>query len=240
MTQVTMQTIEFQADGRKAAGYAAVPDQGGPGIIVLHSWWGLTPFFKGVCNRLAAERFVAFAPDLNNRRVAETLEEAKQIVKERDFPLTEAIVRSAVDQVRSLPGVKAGGLGVLGFSMGASWALVLSALAPEDIKAAVLFYGIEGVDFTKTRAAFLGHYAEQDEWTPVEWAGQMEADIRAAGREVTFYTYPNTHHWFFEADRPDHYAPEAIELAWERTLKFLRVQFEQPVEATDLQTRDAR
>jgi carboxymethylenebutenolidase len=224
MAQVTMQTIEFQADGRKAAGYAAVPDRGGPGVILLHSWWGLTPFFKGLCNRLAAEGFVAFAPDLNDRRIAETREEATQIMEERDFPLTEAIVRSAVEQVRALPGVQAGGLAVLGFSMGASWACVLSALAPEDIKAAVLFYGIEGVDLSQTRAAFLGHFAEQDEWTPAEWAGQIEADIRSAGRQVTFYTYPKTRHWFFEADRPDHYNAEAGELAWGRTLKFLRAQ----------------
>jgi hypothetical protein len=56
--------VEFDVDGRTVAGYLAVPEGGrGPGVIVLHAWWGLVPFFEGVCDRLAAEGFVALAPD---------------------------------------------------------------------------------------------------------------------------------------------------------------------------------
>ena len=47
---------------------------------------------------------------------------------------------------------------------------------------------------------------------------------RAAGREVTFYTYPEVEHWFFEEDRPPYYDVEAARLAWERTVNFLRAQ----------------
>ncbi len=35
-----------------------------PDVIVLHAWWGLNQFFKNLCDRLAAEGFLAFAPDL--------------------------------------------------------------------------------------------------------------------------------------------------------------------------------
>ena len=49
----------------------------------------------------------------------------------------------------------------------------------------------------------------------------METDMRTAGIDPLFYTYPGTSHWFFEQDRPE-YDPDAAELAWSRTLEFLR------------------
>ena len=50
----------------------------------------------------------------------------------------------------------------------------------------------------------------------------MGEAIRGAGRPVTFHHYPGTGHWFFESDRADAYHEEAAELAWERTLAFLK------------------
>jgi carboxymethylenebutenolidase len=68
--------ISFEADGRTGAGYIAIPEHGhGPGVLVFHAWWGLTPFFKSVCDRLAREGFVALAPDLYYGRTAATIEE---------------------------------------------------------------------------------------------------------------------------------------------------------------------
>ena len=53
--------------------YTASPPGGsGPGVLVLHAWWGLTPFFREYCDRLAAEGLVAFAPDLYAGATAHT------------------------------------------------------------------------------------------------------------------------------------------------------------------------
>ena len=49
----------------------------------------------------------------------------------------------------------------------------------------------------------------------------MEQVLRKAGKEVTFYTYPSTRHWFFEENRPGYYDASAANLAWQRTLAFL-------------------
>ena len=68
----------------------------------------------------------------------------------------------------------------------------------------------------------MGHYAQHDEWEPPEEVRRTEEALRAAGREVTFYTYPGVGHWFFEEDRPGYYDAEAANLAWERTVSFLR------------------
>ena len=62
------QDITFDVEGKPANAYLASPDQpGAPGVIVLHAWWGLNEFFRNLCDRLANEGFVAFAPDLQRQ-----------------------------------------------------------------------------------------------------------------------------------------------------------------------------
>ena len=70
--------IMFAAGDRTGTGYLALPDQEhGPGVLVLHAWWGLNPFFKELCDRLARAGFVAFAPDLYQGRTAATIDETE-------------------------------------------------------------------------------------------------------------------------------------------------------------------
>ncbi len=214
--------IKFDVNGQSTAGYLALPaEQNAPGVIVLHAWWGLNSVFKKICDRLAAAGFVAFAPDLYNGKVVKTREEAEQLV-DLEQGRKQAIVLAAPDFLRSRPEVRKETLSVLGFSMGAAWALVLASLRPQDIRKVVLFYGTYGgLDFSKSRAEILGHYADTDEFEPLEGIKAMETDLRAAGLKPAFHIYPNTLHWFFEEDRPQ-YDPEAARLAWTRTLDFLR------------------
>src|ERR671915_1714165 len=90
---------EFEVGTRTALGYLAVPQRGhGPGVLVLHAWWGLTPFFEEVCERLAAEGFVAFAPDRYGGPTAKTIEEAETLQQQRedDQVRTEAALVASV------------------------------------------------------------------------------------------------------------------------------------------------
>jgi carboxymethylenebutenolidase len=111
---------------------------------------------------------------------------------------------------------------MIGFSLGASYALDLAAADPEHIRSVVLFYGTGGGDFSTARAAYLGHFAENDAFEPQPNVDDLEESLRRAGRPVTFYRYPGTGHWFFEPDRIEAYNQAAASLAWERTLTFLR------------------
>src|SRR5438034_3534056 len=71
---------EFQADGRTISAYLAVPEHGsGPGVLVLHAWWGLTEPFRQVCDRLAEAGFVALAPDLYHGKTTAAVEEAQAL-----------------------------------------------------------------------------------------------------------------------------------------------------------------
>jgi carboxymethylenebutenolidase len=214
--------ITFDVKGQPAAGYLALP-QGTdvPGVLVLHAWWGLNPIFKNLCDRLAAEGFAAFAPDINSGRVAKTIDEAKQIMSESDGQRKHDIVTAAPDFLRNQPGVRKEAFSAIGFSMGAAWSLELANERPEDIRKIVMFYGAGEAEYARLKADVLGHFAEVDEWEDKEYIDAMQKGMQAAGLNVQFHSYPNTHHWFFESDRPEFNA-QAAELAWTRTLEFLR------------------
>ena len=218
--------VTFAAGDRTGTGYLALPDQGhGSGVMVLHAWWGLNPFFQELCDRLARAGFVAFAPDLYQGRTAATIDEAQALLDQRDSEAMQAIAAGALAYFRAHPAVRGDGVAVLGFSMGAAWATEMASVAPAEIAAVVLFYGTEAADFTKARAAYLGHFAQDDEWEPLDGVRQMEADLGAAGRQVTFHFYPGAQHWFFETNRPE-YDAQAAELAWQRTVEFLQKQLQ--------------
>lgn len=223
--------VTWQTEKGTAQGYLALPEAGsGPGVLVLHAWWGLTDVFTAVCDRLAAAGFVALAPDLfGNGATAQTIAEAEQLVETVDGAAAEAIVISASQFLRQHPAVQGETLGTVGFSFGAAWALLLATVfQPNDIGAVVLFYGnhggLEWDDFTQARAVFQGHFAEDDPYEDAETVRHTLAELHKAGRTATFHFYPGTGHWFFESNRPDAYNPDAAKLAWERTLAFLQEQ----------------
>jgi carboxymethylenebutenolidase len=216
------QDVTFEVDGKPANGYLALPSQyNAPGIIVLHAWWGLNPFFKSLCDKLAAQGFAAFAPDLNEGKIATTVDEAEQIMSASESERKHAIVASAPDFLRDRREVRNDAFSLIGFSMGAAWSLVLASERPEDIRKVVLFYGVGDADLTKIKAEVLGHFSDVDEWEPMDGIRAMEADMRTSGLEPTFHIYPQMSHWFFEEDRPE-FNPQAAGLAWARTLEFLR------------------
>jgi carboxymethylenebutenolidase len=204
-------------------GFLAVPRTGtGPGVLVLHPWWGLNEAIKAFCTQLAREGFVAFASDLYHGKVAVTIEDAKSLVKTLDGEQAKADIAHAVGFLKDSDSVSGQGLAVIGFSLGASYALDLSVADPDQIRAVVVFYGTSPGDYGLSNAEYLGHFAEADEFESESDVNALEDALRAAGRPVTFYRYKGTGHWFFERDREDAYNQEAANLAWERTLSFLR------------------
>jgi carboxymethylenebutenolidase len=218
--------ITFPVGDRLAAGHLALPATGsGPGLILLHAWWGLTPFFITLCDRLADAGFVTLAPDLYHGATATTIAEAKQLRSLVDRDVAHQEMRAAVSYLQRHTAVRGSRLGTIGFSLGAHWVLWLAEQHSHVIDTVVLFYGTSGGRFRKTQATFLGHFAEHDSWGAGSQSVQALAErLRAAGRDITFYTYPNTEHWFAEEDRPDAYHPEAAQLAWERTIAYLQAQ----------------
>jgi carboxymethylenebutenolidase len=210
-------------DARRAGtGYLALPDGGeGPGVLLLHSWWGLRPFVRGLADRLAGEGFVVLVPDLFAGEQPGTVTDAEELLSRADANELAHLTRSSLKTLRDLPATPAGPVGIVGFSMGASLGLWLSARVPDQVAATTVFYGGQDIDFAGASSAYLGHYAETDPFVDEDGLVLLEADLHLLGLDTAFHRYPGTGHWFFEADRPEH-DPAAAQLAWERTIAFLR------------------
>jgi carboxymethylenebutenolidase len=204
-------------------GFLATPATGkGPGVLVLHAWWGLNETMKAFCTRLAGEGFVAFAPDLFHGKVATSTHDAESLVSAHDGQRAKRDIADAVDFLSGLAPPDGRVLAVIGFSFGAYYALDLSIADPERIRTVVIFYGTGPEDFTRSKANYLGHFGEKDPFEPEASVVGLEQALRQAGRSVTFHRYPGTGHWFFEPDRLDAYHRDAAELAWHRTVAFLK------------------
>ena len=224
--------IVFPGGESAAPGYLALPQGGqGPGVLVLHEWWGLTKPFKQACDRLAEAGFVALAPDFYRGKTTASIEEAEELGAELD----QNVKRWRGDIVGALqflsqhgatrPADGGGAFGFVAFSLGGSYALDMSIDLAEEIAAVVTYYATyPGLDYHNAKAAYLCHFAEDDPYISAESAMGLEQALEAAGRRTTCYTYPGTRHWFFDADRVETYNASAAALAWERTVAFLNAE----------------
>jgi carboxymethylenebutenolidase len=205
---------------RAGTGYLALPDTSeGPGILVLHAWWGLTDHVRAVCDLLAADGYVALAPDLFAGRTATEVADAEEQLAKADANELAHVTRSSLQTLRRLPSTTGDAVGVLGWSMGGSMALWLAARVPDAIAATAVFYGGQDIDMANARSAFLGHYADEDPYVDDDGLVLLESELHLDGLEVEFHRYPGTRHWFAEPDRPEH-DEDAAALAWDRTLTF--------------------
>lgn len=215
---MSIQTSEIQLNVNNKKVKAYLANGGGPGVLLLHAWWGLKPFFKQVCDRIAAQGFTVLAPDLRDGQIAATIDEAKGLMEKSDDQFVGETVFTAKDHLQEM--VK-GRIGLVGFSMGAAWALIVASSTPEQVGAMVLFYGNAGVDYGKITSKVMGHYSDNDEWEPNEFVENTFAEFKKADVDATLHIYPGVAHWFMEEDRPE-YDPAAAQLAWSRTYEFLR------------------
>ncbi len=188
------------------------------GILVLHAWWGLNDFFKGFCSRLANEGYIILAPDLYDGPIAKTIPGAEKLRAKLKRDAASKQIFQSLKQLQTEVNEKP--VGLIGFSLGAYWGLWLVDEKPKNLTATVLFYGTRGMKCAETSSAFLGHFAETDEYVSDTGRKKLQKTLTAAGGDVSFYVYPNTRHWFFENDRPE-FQDEAARLAWQRTIKFL-------------------
>ena len=223
------QNTTFPSGSDEAHGYLALPGAGfGPGVIVIQEWWGLTDHIAEVADRLAAEGFVALAPDLYGGRTTHDADEAGEMMTSLPVDQAARDLGGAVDFLLGSEAVTSSTVGTVGFCMGGGFVLLLAAQQGERVSAAVPYYGVGPAvpsAYSGLTAAVQGHYGRQDDFYPAQDARQQETQIREeSGAEVEFHFYDAAHAFHNDTNKLGTYSKDDATLAWSRTVDFLRAK----------------
>ena len=219
--------VSFASNGGGCEGYLATPASGnGPGVVVIQEWWGLVDHIRDVTDRLAAEGFVALAPDLFHGAKTDEPDEAVRLLMGLAMDQAAKDIQGSALYLDSRDDVTSNGVGVVGFCMGGSLALWTGALA-DEVKVAVAFYpAIPWERMSPTWGNYTNKsamiHASQDDGTSASDGIQTAVKgIENAGGSVEVYDYPGSHHAFFNDERPEAHNKEHADTAWRRTLDLL-------------------
>src|ERR1700719_3611141 len=144
------ETVEFPSNGHTCSGYLATPTSGrGPGVVVIQEYWGLVPHIRDLCDRFAAEGFVALAPDLYHGKEAKEPDEAGKLLMALDLPEAARDMLGAGTWLAHSDRTAGDRVGIVGFCMGGALAIFAATLS--DVFAAVVpFYPYMGVTAAAT------------------------------------------------------------------------------------------
>jgi len=207
-------------------GYLVVPrglEGKAPVVLVVHENRGLNPYIKDVARRLAKQGFIAFAPDAlfplggypgnddEGRSMQRSLDRDKI---EQDFMAAAAWLKAHE--------LSSGKLGVVGFCFGGYISNLLAAAMPEQVDAAVPYYGTPANAElqAKVKGPLMIHFAEQDKRVNASWP-DYEKVLKANNAEYQAFVYDGAQHGFHN-DSTSRYSPADAELSWQRTTDFFK------------------
>jgi carboxymethylenebutenolidase len=217
--------VGIKNDGAALQGYLARPATPGPGVIVIQEWWGLVPHIEQVADRLAAEGFVALAPDLFYGKQTRSTDEAGKLMMSLRIDRAADDLANAIKYLQAVPDVAGTRIGTIGFCMGGALSLFAACRSPEAVGAAVVFYGGHPnvkPDLARLEAPVLGIFAGRDTFVSPAVVSELDRNLTALGKRHEFHTYPDTQHAFFNDHRPEVHDAAAAADAWAKTLAFLR------------------
>jgi len=221
--------VQYPSGSVTVRAYVAAPltKERRPAIIVIQEWWGLTDHIKDIAKRYAAEGYVAIAPDLYSRMgnaLTTDAGEAGKLMNQLKQEDGLADLNATVTYLKSAPEVNAKKIGVTGFCMGGSYALMLPCVNA-DIKAAVPFYGqVPNPDapLQKLAAPVLYLYGEDDGWITKADVQRLAAALKKYNKAGEIKTYPGAPHAFFRDIDNSVYRPEAAKDAWAKAKAFFK------------------
>jgi len=231
---VTGSMVQLNTSDGTMEAYVAQPKDGGsyPGVVVIQEAFGVNGHIKKVTERIAAEGYVAIAPDIFHR-------EAERIIPYSEMPKAIATLQRVVDSkamedvgaaighLKSQSNVKSGSLGVIGFCMGGRLTYLGAAHHANDVKCAVPYYG-GGIPMGKPsplsrtgeiKCPMYLFFGAKDQLIPMDHVGQINNELTANKVQFQMKIYDEAGHGFFCDDRGSYHEASAKD-AWEKTNAF--------------------
>lgn len=226
---VASEAVEYVTiDGQAIKGYYAYPEDMTkplPGILAIHEWWGLNQNIEAMARRLAGEGYQVLAVDLYNGKTADTPEQASQLVQAvANNPFgAEANIAKAYDYL--VKEKQASAVASIGWCFGGSWSLETALLFPQELDAAVIYYGGEvgektAEELSTLEMPILGIFGAEDSSIPLETVNQLRSTLKKLDKNAKILVYKGAGHAFANSSGQN-YVAEAAEDAWKQTTKFL-------------------
>jgi carboxymethylenebutenolidase len=220
------ETLNLSVNGTpfRAAFFPSQPSAGGPGVVVVHEWWGLNEAFTALAGRFANAGFTVIAPDFYEGRIATDAASAGALMQAMKTERAMEIVAASCAELSRRTDRK---VGVTGFCMGGALAFA-AATSLDGIACAVPFYGIPRADYfdpTKVRCPIQAHFAKEDDWAQPDRARAFAETVQGRGGAMELHVYDAGHAFMREGD-PSVFSPDQSAIAWDRSLAYLHAQLD--------------
>jgi len=232
--RLVTETASYDSPQGKISGYLVRPKEKGkrPAVLIIHENRGLSPHIKDVTRRLALEGYLAYSVDLLSPvgGTPEDEDKARQLHTKLSRGDTSVNV-AAVSFLKTHP-ESTGKVGAVGFCSGGEMVNQLAA-ASSELDAVVSYYGraTPTDKVPNIKAPLLLHYAENDQGVNSTVPAFKEA-LEKNNKKFTMYTYPGTQHAFNSDTSLARYNKEQADIAWGRTIAFLKENVGAPPKAS--------
>ncbi|KQV32271.1 carboxymethylenebutenolidase [Rhizobium sp. Root1203] len=218
--------VTYPGSGGEMKGYLVEPKNpsGKLGaVIVIHENRGLNPHIRDVARRMALEGFIALAPDFLSPAggTPENEDQAREMFGKLDPAVTVANAEASLAYVSKVEDAN-GKVGAIGFCWGGGLVNSFATKSPE-LKAGVAYYGAQppAAEVPNIKAALMLHYAGLDDRINAGIDAYKKA-LEANGKDVEIFVYDGVNHAFNNDTSAARYDKKAADLAWGRTVEFLK------------------
>ncbi len=218
-------TVKYLSGKDTVSGFLASPVDKGehPALIVIHEWWGLTPWVKNNAEDFAKKGYVALAVDLYRGKVTSDPEVAHELSRELPEDRAERDLKAAFSYLSSLTEVNKEKIGSIGWCFGGGYSLQTALMIPK-LNACVINYGrlvTEKNSIDKINCPVLGIFGEQDRGIPPKSVKEFEDAMKKEGKNIKIVIYPKVGHAFMNPDNKGGYNKNAAGKAWLEIYSFL-------------------
>lgn len=217
-------TITYVSGGDTVSAYLAIPEGEGkfPALIVIHEWWGLTPWMKSNADEFAKKGYVALAVDLYRGKSATDPKGAMDLV--RSLPRERAItdLKAAFNYLSNLKNVDNKKIGSIGWCFGGGYSFQTALNVPQ-LKMCIINYGTVSSDenlLKNIHCPVLCIHGNEDKAISPDSIKAFDIAAKKVGLDVDVEFFPGVGHAFMNPDNPT-YKKEIVDTAWKDIYTFL-------------------